>query len=306
MLQSYILLSTAYGRNDSTSSVTLTVCSLAASFLSTTMSIAMLPQDVFYMWRLKFFLLTVCQTVLRVLASMFFAVLVTTHTSVLVFVGVAFFFWVTTLVSILTGIIFSKSGDPDQHRSRTKLTEALVMSFILLLVPIEIDSITQIAESNPKQPTRAFFWIRMAENVVMCASIVFFDHAFDPSQVYENPAGVQRRADTATGLGIVLATLLLVTLMMQFVVQGTQRSDPGTRILVRRGTWNLMSIATFLSNFFFKFAGGQNEVAALDQPHAGGARRAAGAKDAVSAQKLAQLQPFPQECMGQPAYFGPT
>jgi hypothetical protein len=33
-------------------------------------------------------------------------------------------------------------------------------------------------------------------------------------------------------------------------------------------------------------------------------------EDATLAQKLGQLQPFiavfPQECMGQPAYFGPT
>jgi hypothetical protein len=40
------------------------------------------------------------------------------------------------------------------------------------------------------------------------------------------------------------------------------------------------------------------------------AAEAAGEEDAVSAQKLAQLQPFtavfPQECMGQLASFGPA
>eukprot|EP01050_Picozoa_sp_SAG11_P000797 SAG11_NODE_29_length_23137_cov_16.739995_5_plen_386_part_00 len=131
--------------------------------------------------------------------------------------------WANSFVSILTGIVFSKSGDPDKKRSKIKIDEALVMSVILLLIPIEVDSITQIAEANPREPTRLFFYIRTLENVLLAGLLFVFDHAGDITRQHK-----------ALTIVLPLIFLILITTGMQFLVERTKRQDMGSRIIVAK------------------------------------------------------------------------
>merc|ERR1712100_710174 len=126
--------------------------------------------------------------------------------------------WLITLAVICSGVIHSDAGDEDKKKVMNTPSEAVVMSIMLVLVPIEVDSITQIAKSNPREPTLIFFIIRLIENVGLTVALVMLDHESTRAIAFEISTGV----------------LLLITVVMQFQVSRTKRQDMGSRILVAK------------------------------------------------------------------------
>eukprot|EP01052_Picozoa_sp_SAG31_P006974 SAG31_NODE_327_length_17650_cov_18.626574_10_plen_268_part_00 len=126
--------------------------------------------------------------------------------------------WLVTLILICTGAIHSKSGDQAEKKIKTSASEAIVMSIILVLVPIEVDSITEIAKSNPREPTTIFFIVRLLENVGLTVALVVMDHESTRARILE----------------ILVASILLITIILQIKVARTKRQDMGSRILVAK------------------------------------------------------------------------